>query len=235
MDSITQAASKAPFWKTLSESQKRQFAESARLQTVDVRGSIYAPSKGIDAIHYVVSGRVKVCRYFGDLREIIIDLVPEGRFISFQPILDVPDQIEYAESVFTSTIIQVNAALIKDFMNDNAAFSAIMFQQLAHRHNKVNRKLSLVHPTILIRQQIVLLLLEFAESFGRKVGYEIEIEHGLSQHEIACMIHRTRQSVTGTLRKLKQANIINYTRRSILIRDVNQLIRWGKGEEINAV
>jgi len=221
----------APFWKVLTESQQRQFVDNARIQTTETRQSVYEPSNAIHVMHYVVSGRVKVCRHFGDLREMIVDLVPDGKFVSFQPILQMPDQIEYADSVMASTMLQVNATLIKDLMNENAKFSLVMFEQLANRHNKVNRKLSLVHPTVLIRQQIVFLILELAESFGRQVGYEIVIEHGLSQREMASMIHRTRQSVTGILRQLKNVNIINYTRKSILVRDLDQLKRWGDGEE----
>lgn len=177
-------------------------------------------------MHFVLDGRVKVCRYFGDMREIILDLVPHGQFASFQPILDVPDEVEYAECVKRSVIVQVNARIVKNLMEQNAGFSSFMFQQLANRYNKINSRLSLVHPTVLIRKQIVTLLLELAANFGRSVGEEVIIEHGLSQHEMACMILRTRQSVTGVLRKLKRANLINYTRTSILVRDMEKLKRW---------
>lgn len=215
-----------PFWNILTESEKNRFSETARIRSIEKRESVYTANKGMSSMHFVLDGRVKVCRYFGDMREIILDLVPHGQFASFQPILDVPDEVEYAECVKRSVIVQVNARIVKNLMEQNAGFSSFMFQQLANRYNKINSRLSLVHPTVLIRKQIVTLLLELAANFGRSVGEEVIIEHGLSQHEMACMILRTRQSVTGVLRKLKRANLINYTRTSILVRDMEKLKRW---------
>ena len=88
--------------------------------------------------------------------------------------------------------------------------------------------MSMVHPMVLIKQQVVKLILELAEDFGRSVGDEVIIEHGLSHHEMAAIIHRSRQSVTGTMRLLKKEGLINYTRTSILVRDTEQLRTWGK-------
>lgn len=215
-----------PFWSCLTDNQKAAVSENSQVRNYSKREMVYAENKGLYSMHFIAEGRVKVCRYFGDMREIILDIIPNGSFASFQPILNTPDDIEYSEAILNSTIITINAQLIKDLMNDNAAFSSFMYQQLAHRYNKVTSRLSLVHPTILIRQQIVNLLLELADQFGRPVGDETIIEHGLSHQEMACMIHRTRQSVTGIMRQLKNEDLINYTRSTILIRDVNRLKAW---------
>ena len=171
---------------------------------------------------------MKICRHFGDLRELIVDVIPEGRFVSFQPIVDTPDEIEYAETVLKSVIIQLDPRIVRDLLNENAQFSSFMFQQLTKRYNKVVSRLSMVHPMVLIKQQVVKLILELAEDFGRSVGDEVIIEHGLSHHEMAAIIHRSRQSVTGTMRLLKKEGLINYTRTSILVRDTERLRTWGK-------
>ncbi|MCF8459693.1 MAG: Crp/Fnr family transcriptional regulator [Flavobacteriales bacterium] len=192
------------------------------------REVVYAETKGLYWMHFIIEGRVKVCRHFGDMREIILDVVPHGRIASFQPIVNTPDEVEFAEALRNCRIITINAQLVKDLMQENPAFSSFMFQQMAERYNKVISRLSLVHPTILIRQQVVSLIMELAEEFGRKVGDETIIEHGLSQHEMACMIHRTRQSVTGVMRQLKKADLINYTRTSVLVRDIKKLKAWAQ-------
>lgn len=217
-----------PFWSYLTEHQKSAMSENYQVRNFVRREVIYAESKGLYSMHFIVEGRVKVCRYFGDMREIILDVVPHGRFASFQPIVNTPDEVEYAEAVLTSKIITINAQLIKDLMQNNSVFSSFMFQQLAERYNKTVSRLSLVHPTILIKQQIVNLILELAEDFGRSVGDETIIEHGLSQQEMAYMIHRSRQSVTGVMRQLKKEDLINYTRTTILVRDMNKLKKWAE-------
>jgi len=217
-----------PFWPYLTTHQKAAVSANSQLRKFAKREMVYAENKGVYSLHFITVGRVKVCRYFGDMREIILDVVPHGRFVSFQPIVETPDEMEFAEAVLTSKIVTINAQLVKDLMQENPLFSSFMFQQLAERYNKTVSRLSLVHPTILIKQQIVNLLVELAEDFGRPVGDETIIEHGLSHHEMANMIHRSRQSVTGVMRQMKKADFVNYTRTAILVRDMNKLKKWAE-------
>jgi CRP/FNR family transcriptional regulator len=214
------------FWDLLTDSQQRLVSDSYRVKNLDKRVSIFTAGEAKHSMYFVVNGRVKICRHFGDLRELIVDVIPEGQFVSFQPIVDTPDEIEYAETVLKSVIIQLDTRIVRDLLNENAQFSSFMFQNLTNRYNKVVSRLSMVHPMVLIKQQVVKLILELAEDFGRPVGDEVIIEHGLSHHEMAAIIHRSRQSVTGTMRLLKQEDLINYTRTSILVRDVERLKKW---------
>lgn len=219
-----------PFWGLLTESQQRLILESFRVKVLNKREPLYTAGETMHSMYFVVEGRVKICRHFGDLRELIVDVIPSGSFVSFQPVVETPDQMEYAETLMKSEIIQLDARIIKDLLNENPRFSSFMFERLTKRYNKVATRLSLVHPMVLIRQQIVKLILELAEDFGRPVGDEVIVEHGLSHQEMAAIIHRSRQSVTGTMRLLKKKDLINYTRTSILIRDVERLKKWGRDE-----
>lgn len=215
-----------PFSNLLSDSQQRNLKDNLRVRTLNKREPLYTAGETVHSMCFVVEGRVKICRHFGDLRELIVDVIPSGSFVSFQPIVETPDEMEYAETLMKSEIIQLDARIVKDLLNENPRFSSFMFQRLTKRYNKVATRLSLVHPMVLIRQQIVKLILELAEDFGRPVGDEVIVEHGLSHQEMAAIIHRSRQSVTGTMRLLKKKDLINYTRTSILIRDVERLKSW---------
>jgi CRP/FNR family transcriptional regulator len=219
-----------PFWGLLTDSQQRLVGESYRIRRLNKREPLYTAGEAMHSMYFVFEGRVKICRHFGDLRELIVDVIPEGQFVSFQPIVDTPDEIEYAETVLKSVIIQLDTRIVRDLLNENAQFSSFIFQHLTKRYNKAVSRLSMVHPMVLIKQQVVKLILELAKDFGRPVGDEVIIEHGLSHHEMAAIIHRSRQSVTGTMRLLKQEDLINYTRTSILVRDVERLTRWIKDE-----
>lgn len=219
-----------PFWELLTESQQNRLKGSYQLKRLYRRETLFTTKNQSHSVCFLIEGRVKVCRYFGDFREIILDVIPSGTFVSFQPIVDTPDEIEYGETVLASLMIHIDAHLLKDFMTENARFSAFVFQQLANRYNKVVSRLSLVHPSVRIRQQVVKLILEMANEYGRPVGHETVIEHGLSQQEMATMIHRSRQSVTGAMRLLKQEDLINYTRTEILVRDIDLLAKWGNSK-----
>lgn len=217
-----------PFWDLLTDSQQRLVLESYRIKNLNKREPLYTAGEAMHSMYFVMEGRVKICRYFGDLRELIVDVIPAEQFVSFQPIVETPDEIEYAETVLKSVIIQLDTRIVRDLLNENARFSSFMFQHLTNRYNKVVSRLSLVHPMVLIKRQVVKLILELAEDFGRPVGDEILIEHGLSHHEMAAIIHRSRQSVTGAMRLLKEKDLINYTRTSILVRDKQKLKSWSE-------
>ena len=215
-----------PFWDLLTESQQKLVYESCRTRVLNRRELLYTPDKVMHSWYFVVEGRVKVCRYFEDFREMIVDLIPSDKFVSFQPIVQTPDEFEYAEVVLRTRVFQFDARLMNHLMDSNNRFASHVMQQLTERYNKVVSRLSLVHPMVRIRQQVVKLILELAEDFGRPVGDEVIIEHGLSHQEMAAIIHRSRQSVTGTMRLLKQEGLINYTRTSILVRDIRKLPLW---------
>lgn len=214
------------FWKDLSLQEQKAFLNQSKTKEFKRRDPvIHSGDEGL-YLYIVIEGRIKVGKYFADFKEIMTDLVYVGDVLSVQPLAEFKDRLEYAEAVMPSRILQLNVDFVRQLMTSNLGFSKYMFSQVTKKYNRINLRLALVHPTILIKQQFVELLLLMAEDFGRSIGVEVLVEHGLSQNEMASMLHRSRQSVTGVMCTLKKANIINYTRTSILIRDMEKLRTW---------
>lgn len=59
---------------------------------------------------------------------------------------------------------------------------------------------------------------------AKKVGYETLIQTKLTHKDIASLTGTSRQTVTTILNELKEANVINFDRKRILIRDLNKLL-----------
>src|SRR5690606_17504447 len=73
------------------------------------------------------------------------------------------------------------------------------------------------------RQRIVEFLLDLADEYGQKVGFETLVKEFFSHKIIAGLTATSRQTVTTVLNELKRKNIINFDRKRLLIRDLELL------------
>ena len=73
------------------------------------------------------------------------------------------------------------------------------------------------------RSRIINFIKNLANEHGTQVGFETLVKHHMTQQDIANMTGTSRQTVTSILNDLKNANLIYFNRKSILIRDLNKL------------
>ena len=224
------SVSDLPFWDILSEEHQALLLNEARVYRLPSNAMVYDATIDPRYLRIVLSGKVKICRSVEYNREIILKIVTDGQITSFQPLFETKDESIYAETISPCTIVQIKAELIEDLIEEEPRFARYFFQRISSSYNKAIDRFVRVHPTVFIRKQICDLLVELSEDLGKRVGEETLIEHGLSHRQLATMIHRTRQSVTMVLSEMKKADLINYTRKSILIRDLDELRKWGDQE-----
>ena len=73
------------------------------------------------------------------------------------------------------------------------------------------------------RSRIIDFLLQLAQDKGVKVGFDTMVDHFLTQQEIANYTATARQTVSTVLNRLRDKNLIYYTRKKLLIRDLSLL------------
>ena len=107
-------------------------------------------------------------------------------------------------------------------MVDNRELSFRILKLVGLRLMKMERKLELLVFKD-ARTRIVEFLKDAASWKGKKVGYETLIQTKLTHKDIAALTGTSRQTVTTILNELKEANVINFDRKRILIRDLEKL------------
>jgi CRP-like cAMP-binding protein len=217
-----------PFWNILDEDQQELIKRHSTIYHIPKCAMVSGPTKNHQYAQYVLDGSVKLCRRLHNMREVILKIIRDGQVVSIQPLLKQKDSFEYSESLTECAIAQVRVDLLHSMMARCNALTEYFIQEIGKERNHLVTRFTQVHGSVFIRRQLAELLIEMADVLGKKVGDETYIEHNLTHREIASMIHRTRQSITEVLSELKRADIINYTRDSILIRDLKKLKKWGE-------
>ncbi|HTE28974.1 MAG TPA: Crp/Fnr family transcriptional regulator, partial [Chryseolinea sp.] len=121
-----------------------------------------------------------------------------------------------------ATICPLTTSQLKELMYDNKELSFKILKLIGLRIMKLERKLELLVFKD-ARTRIVEFLKDTAAWKGVKVGFETMIPTKLTHKDIASLTGTSRQTVTTILNDMKEKNMINFNRKQILIRDLDQL------------
>ena len=104
--------------------------------------------------------------------------------------------------------------------NPNLAFEVT--KHIGERAARMERRFeSLVFKDA--RQRILEFILSNAQEKGMRVGYGYKLKHNLTHQDIANLTATSRQTVTITLNELRDRELINFDRKSILVHDIQEL------------
>jgi len=117
----------------------------------------------------------------------------------------------------------------RELVLQNQGLNQLMMTNLLDQINKNNDRL---HRLLLYksRQRVVQFLLDYVNEVGQRVGYEYVIKKPFTHEEIGNLSDTSRQTVTTVLNELKGKNLIHFTRRYILIRNLEALEEESKKE-----
>lgn len=184
---------------------------------------VYLPNEPSQNIYMIAEGRVKVGRYLEDGKEIVVSILTKGEIFGELAVAGEETRKDFAQAMDNSTTIcPLNITDLKNLMVDNRELSFRILKLVGLRLMKMERKLELLVFKD-ARTRIVEFLKDAASWKGKKVGYETLIQTKLTHKDIAALTGTSRQTVTTILNELKEANVINFDRKRILIRDLEKL------------
>lgn len=184
---------------------------------------IYFPEDKADHIYMIAEGRVKIGHYLEDGKEVISAILTTGEIFGELALAGEDTRRDFAQVMDENTsICPLSIDELKALMFENKELSFKMLKLVGLRLMKLERKLeSLVFKDA--RTRVIEFLRDTASWKGKKVGFETMIPTKLTHKDIASLTGTSRQTVTTILNELKEKNLINFDRRRILIRDLDQL------------
>lgn len=193
------------------------------MKTKEKGSYIYFPKEPSKVVFFLKSGRVKIGTYSKDGKEIIKTIINPGDMFGEMGLVGQDLRTDFAIAMDDDVRIctlGVNEAL--EMMRSNPELGLKLTYQIGDRLKKAERKFeSLIFKDA--RTRIVEFVRQMAQEMGENYSDEILINHSLTHQDIACLTATSRQTVTTILNQLKEAKIINFDRKSILIHDLNKL------------
>lgn len=184
---------------------------------------IYFPEETANFIYMISSGRVRIGHYLDDGKEVINSILTTGEIFGELALAGEEKRKDFAQAMDANTIIcPLGIEQLKSLMYENRELSFKLLKLIGFRLMKLERKLELLVFKD-ARTRIIEFLKDAASWKGKKVGFETMIATKLTHKDIASLTGTSRQTVTTILNELKEQNLINFDRKKILIRDLENL------------
>jgi len=183
---------------------------------------IYFQEDAATHIYMIVSGRVKIGHCLDDGKEVTAAILSTGEIFGELALAGEDKRRDYAQAMEATVICPLSLEDMKALMNGDRELSFKMLKFVGLRLMKLERKLEmLVFKDA--RTRIVEFIKDAAAWKGKKVGLETLIQTKLTHKDIASLTGTSRQTVTTILNELKEKNLINFDRKRILVRDLENL------------
>jgi CRP/FNR family transcriptional regulator, cyclic AMP receptor protein len=184
---------------------------------------VYFPDDPATNIYMIASGRIRIGHYLDDGKEVVKSILTTGEIFGELALAGEEKRTDFAQAMDDKTsVCPLSIDQLKNLMFENRELSFKILKLVGLRLMKVERKLELLVFRD-ARTRIIEFLKDAAAWKGKKVGFETMIPTRLTHKEIAQLTATSRQTVTTILNELKEANLINFDRKKILIRDLENL------------
>ncbi|NNK89135.1 MAG: Crp/Fnr family transcriptional regulator [Saprospiraceae bacterium] len=210
-------------FENLPENNLREIALLSSVKKFTKHQIIYRVSDAADDVYILLNGIIKIISKSGEGREVIKTIIHPKTLFGIEYISGNEFRRNTSKSIDKDVIcLVINAEEFKSYLKNNWQLTERFIQMLGTRLMYVEERFeSLVFKDA--RERIIDFLKDNAKEFGRQVGLEMLVKHSLTQQDIANFTGTSRQTVTYVLNDLKRQNQIYFKRKSILIRDMENL------------
>ena len=182
---------------------------------------VYFPEDASKKIFLIAEGKVKIVNYTEDGKEFVKAILSKGEIFGELALFGEVTRNEFAVVITDNTVIcPMDMETARELMGQDKSFSLKINKIVGLRIKRLERRIDqLLFKDV--KTRVKELLMDMVETNGRKVGKGMLLKHTYTQKDIADLVGSTRQTVTGILNDFKKANLINFSRKRILIHDLN--------------
>ncbi|MCP4521458.1 MAG: Crp/Fnr family transcriptional regulator [Cytophagales bacterium] len=196
-------------------------------QTYNKESFVYFSDDPSDHVYLVKNGRIKIGTYSDDGKEIIKAILQPGEIFGELALAGEETRGDFAQAIDKDVeVCPLTLDDMETLMRRHQGLTLQMTKLIGFRLLKAERRIeSLVFKDS--RTRIIEYLCDLATERGEKVGFEILVKKFFTHQDIANLTATSRQTVTTVLNELRDKNLINFDRKRLLIRDLDQLKKEG--------
>ncbi len=207
----------------LKAEEKKYMHENSVMVEFKRKQVIYFPFDESKTIYFLKKGKVKIAKYNDDGRELIYSILGQGEIFGELAMVEQSERQEIAETLEDCIICKINYEKFMYLLEHNPGLNLAVIKFIGLRLKRIRNKLeNLLFKSL--DQRVRSFIKEMAEDYGtRNSKNETVIKLNLTHQDIANLIASNRQSVTTELNELKKNNIIDYSRKEIIIKQPERL------------
>ncbi|MEL6660373.1 MAG: Crp/Fnr family transcriptional regulator [Bacteroidota bacterium] len=183
---------------------------------------LFLPEEQADKIYFIVEGSVKVGTYGAGGREITKAIYRSEDILGEEAVFGEKQRRNFAYTLEPVVIASLNIQDFQKAIRRQHSLHLELLKVVGQRLLETEQRLeSMVFKNS--RSRIIEFLHQMGVRQGQRVGYEMLVRKFLTHQEIANLTATSRQTVTTILNELRNANVITFNRKRLLIRDMDRL------------
>ncbi len=192
------------------------------------RDMIFTPGDPDDQLYFLLSGTVRLYKYYGDYKEATTALLKDGGVFGKLSLVEGHWQDVFAEAVTESRVAGIQKAALERVMKGNPEFALRLFSSLSERLRQSDEVIeSLLHREVSTR--LATLLINLGDRFGEEDGKGLLVDVRLTHQDLANMIASTREAVSKVMSEFQRVGVVGTTNHRITILDPGALAEKASG------
>jgi CRP/FNR family transcriptional regulator, cyclic AMP receptor protein len=198
------------------------FKESKTSNKIKKGEYIFYPEKQTDSIFLIEKGKVLLGTHTDMNVEVPTTIIKTGDIFGQLPTVNTMGKDDYAIASEDTELHIMKMSELKSLLKDSNSANVLMMKMMQSRINEMEYRLE----SLLTKDsqtRILEFVLRSAEKNGQRMGYEWLIRNFSTHQEVASITATSRQTVTMTLNRLRNDNILHFDRKRMVIRDMERL------------
>jgi CRP/FNR family transcriptional regulator, cyclic AMP receptor protein len=222
MTHVEDVLRRAPLFEALSE--EDYSALRAGVSTVQLsRGErLFSEGDTGDKLYIILSGKIKLTKAAPDGRENLLSVHGPGEMFGELSLFDPIPRTSSATAVTNAELAGVAHEDLRSWLTTRPEVAMHLLRALARRLRRINEvKADLVFTDVPGR--VAKALLDLAERFGVPTPAGIQVNHDLTQEELAQLVGASRETVNKALADFAARGWLQLAAKSVLLTDVDRL------------
>ena len=212
----------APLFAALDD----EAAAALQASTVEVRLSkgqdLFLEGEPGDRMFVITEGKVKLGHTASDGRESLLAILGPGELLGELSLFDPGPRTATATALTDATLIALGHSALRPWLTGRPEVAEALLQALAQRLRRTNEAMAdLVFSDVPGR--VAKALLELGDKFGTVTPDGLQVQHDMTQEELAQLVGASRETVNKALADFAQRGWIRLDSREVLLIDLERL------------
>jgi CRP/FNR family transcriptional regulator, cyclic AMP receptor protein len=214
--------SQAPLFEALSEADARALRANVATVVLSRGDRLFSEGDDGDKLYIILKGKIKLTRAAPDGRENLLSVHGPGEMFGELSLFDISPRTASATAITDTTLAGLGHADLRAFLASRPEVAMHMLGALAQRLRRINDiKADLVFTDVPGR--VAKALLDLSERFGVQQETGIQVNHDLTQEELAQLVGASRETVNKALADFAARGWIQLSAKSVLLLDTDRL------------